>query len=553
MHLFSEHKKEWWKWAAVIAGSLAILWLAVHLLLNVFINGYLERELKSAVHTSTRGAYTLNFEDLDFNIFGRRVEFEGLSLRPDTSSAAFAQLTTFPLQGRLSARSLVVRGLNIRTLLWGGDLNIREIQLTAPSIRLAGNAGPASQSSQGGYKNINLLLFKAVNARMASLRLGSLQLRDAAIELTSSRDNHIILGIADADISVRDIHVDSSTAVSKQLFPADEIHLAAKNLNWNPPGHPYGLKTGSLSLSTSRVHSFIDSLQLIPLHPKHDFSRAVGHETDRIGLEIGRIGIDLLQGDSLLGAGKLFAEKATIQKAEMEIFRDKSLPGAVNRRTELYQTLFRNMEWAVSIDTVSVTDSRITYMEQKPGIPEAGSVTFDNLGATIFPFSNRTGNGNNPSITMQAETDIMGTGHLKVTFNFPMKGTNGYHTATGRLADFAVPELNSMLVPVVFIRASSGYIHSLDFNMHMTDDIAGGELTCHYEDLRISLIDRYSEDFSGSKGLESFLANTFVVKRDNHGSELRKGEIKFERDRQKSVFNFWWKSLLSGLKDTIEM
>ena len=58
---------------------------------------------------------------------------------------------------------------------------------------------------------------------------------------------------------------------------------------------------------------------------------------------------------------------------------------------------------------------------------------------------------------------------------------------------------------------------------------------------------------TGDKGgFASFLANTFVINNKNpNGKNLRVGEIYFERDKQKSIFNFLWKSLLSGIKPSL--
>ena len=58
---------------------------------------------------------------------------------------------------------------------------------------------------------------------------------------------------------------------------------------------------------------------------------------------------------------------------------------------------------------------------------------------------------------------------------------------------------------------------------------------------------------TGDKGgFASFLANTFVINNKSpNGKNLRVGEIYFERDKQKSIFNFLWKSLLSGIKPSL--
>ncbi|MDZ7682012.1 MAG: hypothetical protein U5J63_09965 [Fodinibius sp.] len=87
--------------------------------------------------------------------------------------------------------------------------------------------------------------------------------------------------------------------------------------------------------------------------------------------------------------------------------------------------------------------------------------------------------------------------------------------------------------------------------MTLNADSAKGNAILRYRDLKISLLDRETNEQNFSKKVTSLLANTFKVKRDNAGPNPRKATIEFEHNSKKSVFNYWWKSLLSGLKTSI--
>ena len=45
----------------------------------------------------------------------------------------------------------------------------------------------------------------------------------------------------------------------------------------------------------------------------------------------------------------------------------------------------------------------------------------------------------------------------------------------------------------------------------------------------------------------TLILNAFIVKKEMNAEE-RKGVILFYRDNRKAIFNYWWKSLLSGIK-----
>jgi hypothetical protein len=51
----------------------------------------------------------------------------------------------------------------------------------------------------------------------------------------------------------------------------------------------------------------------------------------------------------------------------------------------------------------------------------------------------------------------------------------------------------------------------------------------------------------------SFLVNRIIIKKDNplKNKEVRVTNINYERNRQRFIFNYTWKSLLSGIKPAI--
>ena len=52
--------------------------------------------------------------------------------------------------------------------------------------------------------------------------------------------------------------------------------------------------------------------------------------------------------------------------------------------------------------------------------------------------------------------------------------------------------------------------------------------------------------------LGSFFANTFIIKSNNPNNLIfRKGDIFFERDKKRAIFNYWTKTFLSGVVSSI--
>jgi hypothetical protein len=145
----------------------------------------------------------------------------------------------------------------------------------------------------------------------------------------------------------------------------------------------------------------------------------------------------------------------------------------------------------------------------------------------------------------------MGKARLTANFSFPMADSSNKQHIKGNLQPMEMQTLNEALVPLASVRINSGQILGMDFDMTLGEQQAEGEVKLRYEKLNISLLNKKSNKEEFANKISSLLANTFKIKSKNKGNDLRIGKVDFEREEEKSTFNYWWKSLLSGLQSSI--
>ena len=144
----------------------------------------------------------------------------------------------------------------------------------------------------------------------------------------------------------------------------------------------------------------------------------------------------------------------------------------------------------------------------------------------------------------------MGKGRINAYFNLPIGDPMNSHSFQGSLSPMKIDEINPMIKHVAFAEIQSGEVNDLDFHAQANENVSNGTMKFGYENLKINLLEKGSDE--GSKELISFLANTFVIKSANPlGGRFREGQMHYERDQRKSILNFWWKTILSGFKDTL--
>jgi hypothetical protein len=153
-----------------------------------------------------------------------------------------------------------------------------------------------------------------------------------------------------------------------------------------------------------------------------------------------------------------------------------------------------------------------------------------------------------------ASARLMGEAGLGLNLEFNLKKNNDLFRANGVLNYFDMTSLNPILEHVAFVKVTKGYNEMLTFDFQANNDLSRGEMDFRYRKMHIRLIDKKTLQTRGfGESIASFIANTFVVRRNNPKLLVffRDGDIYFPRDKQKSFFNYLTKSALSGVKTTI--
>jgi hypothetical protein len=110
--------------------------------------------------------------------------------------------------------------------------------------------------------------------------------------------------------------------------------------------------------------------------------------------------------------------------------------------------------------------------------------------------------------------------------------------------------LNPALKYLALVQITSGKIDSINFKMELGPQKSVGVLKMDYSNLYIKMIDIGMKGKKDEDEIKTFLANILAIEEKDE-PPLRNANISYERVLHKSIFNYWWKSLLSGLKNCI--
>jgi len=111
--------------------------------------------------------------------------------------------------------------------------------------------------------------------------------------------------------------------------------------------------------------------------------------------------------------------------------------------------------------------------------------------------------------------------------------------------------LNPVIEPLASVSIRSGRVNRFEFNFSADRMKSTGSLLLGYDNFRISVLEKKNGGTKESK-FASFIANSLLLRSKNpRGKELLPDEINYHRDQKRADINYWWKSVFSGVKNTL--
>lgn len=216
--------------------------------------------------------------------------------------------------------------------------------------------------------------------------------------------------------------------------------------------------------------------------------------------------------------------------------------------------MIKSLKFQVSVDSLILKNSQVSYTERKATGNLEGKVRFTNIHTRLMPFTNiKIANGVIPDFNLEGTATIQDSCQLKVNMSFQMNDPNNSFTAEGNLSPFNMRILNPVLEPLALVSIRSGKVNRFQFNFNADRTMANGQLYFGYDNLKISVLELKNGN-TKEAGFASFLANSLLLRaRNPRGKELLPDEIAFHRDQKRSDLNYWWKSIFSGVKNTLGM
>jgi hypothetical protein len=510
--------------------------------------------LIEAVNRESKGMYKVEIGNIYLNILAGNLTVDQFSLLPDTAFyRAHSQTDTLsPLLLRLNIKKFLIRDFKIMDALMKRKISVNTIRFTGPDVTVYRMSLPHKKDDE---KHQAKMMSIPLPKGLTSIGVKEFIIESAKVEFIDlSRDSITRNSFPVCHIFIRNILVDSVHQGQRRLFNADDIRITLGAYSMPMKNGMNKLLFNEIGLSTGSKEAYIKDFHLEPLYNKHDYTRKLGYQTDWMDIQINKLILRRMDLRKLLFEGKIEAGALEIDTLTLEDYRDKRIARKPGFKPPMPQDGIRKLKTYLRIDTILLKNGKATYAEQVGEKP--GTIFFDKMNATFTGLTNDSVLLSAGLVSeLKGTAYLMGKGKLDATVRFNFGDKRNSFTFSAVMGPIDLVEINPMLTNLLPAKVVSGKLKKLWVPMvNANDDVAKGKLLFYYNDLSIEVMDKKQTTWTKIKtGIINFAANDLIVNNDNptKSGKMKTGVILFQRDKEKGIINFLWKSALSGLKSTM--
>lgn len=495
---------------------LTIIILVIIAVIALFVFG--DRWAEHKLQTKLDEIENLTYDSLNIELEKNKIAFSGLMYDKEGLSVSIPRI--------------IIEDINIYKIIFQNTLHIQLLTLDSTKVTY-------EQQEMDSTSSINTA------DRSLKVEIDEIEITNAAL-VTYRKQAKEPYFSTDFNLKLNDVKLQQLEKAMNLTQPLSFLNLY--NITYRTESGRYTINTAAVNYSKESSSFLIKSLTVVPQYEKYKFAHVVGHEVDHMNVSIDSI---LVEVDSLNEAIKdKHVNKVYIHHPRLEIFRDKRLPFPDNQRPKLLKELLAAEESNFALDSIFIINGDIVYEEHVKEAESPGKVIFNELNGLIVNLYTYNKNfSERPRLT--ASCKLFDTTTLYADISFP--NTLSESTIVkGKVEPVDLTVFNQMLEHVAFTRIKSGQLNRLDFDFSYYRTNSKGEMRFDYNNLHVEFLKKETNESGGFfNEMKEFVANTFVVNSNNGtNGKIRIGDIDFERNMKKSMFNLWWKSILSGFKSS---
>lgn len=515
--------------------------LAIILGVFIFLGWYADRVIdpyvRSLLEVTKPMGHNIEYQKIRVNLFQSSIILKDASMFPDST------LSEKDLRMEIRVGDIKLTGFSLWQMLFDKTLRIKDLVIENPYVKVF-----LPEKVKGVLKEEKIKKAgKEGSPLLTHIFLEKIIFAGGLFKLI--HDTTILAKANDIRLVAQSISLVKNNLREPAGFTYGSVNLNLSNIDLYSETGLYDLSLSEFSFDKDDSSIVLNSFRMIPKYDKKEFSRKLKFQNDRFDVKIGQVMISGIGITRFLAEGTLEISSILIDNLDADIYRDKNVTFNFNRFPLFYNESFLKIPVPLLIDTVAVSNSTITYSELAAEHPVAGTISLEEFSLQLYDLTNQTNDTVDHVINAFIQAKVMGEGLMKAELILPLAGNLHKFTCSGSVGAMQIKPLNDMLEPSINIRFKGGKVDRMTFFFNADDNVSKGWIEFLFHDLDVELL---KKEPGKEKGFLSTLANWVAVSNNPiPGKPLKIVEIGYERDKNKGIINYIWKTIQSGLVRTV--
>ena len=522
------------------------------LFLNIIIESILKKAVKTELDSmSQESEYVLGIKDLDVNIFLGNISIIGVYAKPTASLfKSFAEgETNRDVLKQVVISQISLSGLELIDFFINKELLIDRIEIESLYYDFF---RPEKKYQITAIKDDYEASFSLDSIRIPGIDkidLTAMQIANYGIHVIDASSMDTLSLYQGKELLFSGLSMNQNNGENGYFnFDTSKLELQLKQQEFNLQNELYAVSFGELHYEIYNKEIRLIDFQLQPILSQIEFSSRFNRVYLRNECKIDTLIMTGIDSNALFDSGIISIDHIDINGLLAKTFMDKSKPWDMDRMTKMPQEFLANMGQPLHVNGVTINNSSFYYSEKLANTNDLVKFHFENLKGEI---NNITSIGDSlnrkKSLDLKLNGNFLNVLPVAIQINMPYK-TDAFYVSgsTKNTADFT--HLNPIIFPALGMKFENGTLDGVQFNFKGNSKESEGELTMLFEDLEVEI---FKKNLSENKKV-SWIANAFM-KRSNPNKNGRTvtADINFERLKYKQFANYIWKSIQSGVVNSI--
>ncbi|MEJ7768226.1 MAG: hypothetical protein WKF89_10480 [Chitinophagaceae bacterium] len=514
----------------------------------------IKQRLSKLVVDASHGLYQLDIGELQADVIGGKLILTNARLRPDTT--VFAELERLKKAPNdlfdITISQLSIDDIVPADFIANKTINLGRLFINKPIVTVYHKKQPYNVPDDEEPKT----LYQQIQKDVSSIKVDTLILQNIDFIYKNTARKDKLTRLLNIKVVFADILIDSSTQADKErvLF-AKSCLINLKDYTLSTSDSLYRLRVGEIDIQTLPKAMQLKKVQFLPRGTINNFYKKIGHQQDRFELSFDQVNFSRVEWWEMLAEESLAVKRVQLVNGSLKIFNDKSQPIDTRSKIGKYpHQILMNVPLLLTVDSLAIRNLDLSYTELNPKSGEKGTLHFSNIEGLITNITNEPAKiKQNAFMRVSAKATFMKQAAVKAAFEFNLgRHKSGVFKLTASMGPLQGQVLNNITVPLGLLKINSLQIKSLDASIRGDNYKGSGTVKMIYNDLNITAL-KTADDTLKKRRLLSFIANAFVIKKDNplSGSPVRVEIAAFDRNTQRSFFNLVWKTIFTGAGKTV--